>query len=228
MASHDPEPWAPAAIRSLDVRPGDRVLACCVSLATARMLAAEVGREGLLMVVGDARTAHQLANLRMPWLQAYAHALHGGERFGTFDAVLVCAMAPPPLPLAAWAALARDNLRLGGRVVLDLPGARSAPDLDAAAAAAGWPADRLAALAGVDDAGLVAALTTAGLRDARRELAATLLRAGSPADAVAGFARPLDLDDAAQRDLAAGLVRHARTTGPIELLVHRTRVVAKR
>lgn len=210
------------------MRPGDRVLACCVSLATARMLAAEVGRDGLLMVVGDARTAHQLANLRLPSLQAYAHALAGGERFGTFDAVLTCPMAPPPLPPAAWAGLARDNLRLGGRVVLDLPGLRSVPDLANAAAAAGWHPERLAALAGVDDGELAAAMTTAGLRDARRELAATLLRADSPAEAVAGFARALGLDDAGQRDLAAGLVRHARTTGPVELLVHRARVVAKR
>ena len=75
---------------------------------------------------------------------------------------------------------------------------------------------------------LAEALTAAGLRDVQRELASDLLRADCPGDAVAAFARPLALDDAAAADLAAGLVRAQGTTGPIELLVHRTRVRARR
>lgn len=228
MALVEPEPWAPAAIARLDLRPGDRALACNVSLATARALAAAVTRDGSLMVVGEARTAHQLANLRLPQLQAFAHPLRGGERFGAFDALLVCTTAAPSLPPSAWAELARANVRLGGRAVIDLPAPRSVPDLFAAAAAAGWPADRLAALAGPDDATLADAMTAAGLRDVQRELASDLLTADSPGDAVAAFARPLGLDDAAVADLTAGLVRAKGTTGPVELLVHRTRVRARR
>jgi ABC-2 type transport system ATP-binding protein len=77
-----------------------------------------------------------------------------------------------------------------------------------------------------ENVGRVTELT--GLRDVQRELASDLLRADSPGDAVAAFARSLDLDDAALADLAAGLVRAQRTTGPVELLVHRTRVRARR
>lgn len=228
MAAHDPEPWAPAALARLDVRPGDRALACCVSLATARALAAAVGRDGALVVVGDARTAHQLANLRLPQLQAFAHALRGDERFGAFDALLACPATGAPLPPKAWAALARTNLRPGGRAVFDLPGPRSVPDLFAAAELAGWPADRLQPLAGVDDAELADALAKAGLRDVHRDLAADLLRADAPADAVAVFARALQLDDRGQAELAAGLVRAKGSTGPLELLVARSRVRALR
>jgi hypothetical protein len=112
--------------------------------------------------------------------------------------------------------------------VFDLPAPNAVPGFAAAAAAAGWPAERLAALAGPDDGALADALRRAGLRDVQRELASDLLRADSPGDAVAAFARSLDLDDAALADLAAGLVRAQRTTGPVELLVHRTRVRARR
>lgn len=228
MALAEPEPWAPAALARLDVRPGDRALACCVSLATARALAAAVGRDGTLVVVGEPRTAHQLANLRLPQLQAFAHPLRGSARFGVFDALLVCAALAPDLPVAAWAELARANLRPGGRAVFDLPAPAAVPGLAAAAAAAGWPPARLAALAGTDETALADALTAAGLRDVQRELASDLLRADSPGDAVAAFARPLGLDDAAAADLTAGLVRAQGTTGPVELLVHRTRVRARR
>jgi hypothetical protein len=177
MAFAEPEPWAPAAIARLDVRPGDRALACCVSLATARALAAAVTRDGSLVVVGEPRTAHQLANLRLPQLQAFAHPLRGGARFGVFDALLVCANTAPDLSADAWAELARANLRPGGRAVFDLPAPNAVPGFAAAAAAAGWPAERLAALAGPDDGALADALRRAGLRDVQRELASDLLRA---------------------------------------------------
>jgi hypothetical protein len=228
MVFAEPEPWAPAAIARLDVRPGDRALACCVSLATARALAAAVTRDGSLVVVGEPRTAHQLANLRLPQLQAFASPLRDSARFGVFDALLVCANTAPDLPADVWADLARANLRPGGRAVFDLPAPNAVPGLAAAAAAAGWPAERLAALAGVDDGALATALGRAGLRDVQRELASDLLRADSPGDAVAVFARSLGLDDAAAADLTAGLVRAQGTTGPVELLVHRTRVRARR
>lgn len=228
MALAEPEPWAPAAIARLDLRPGDRALACAVSLATARALAAAVTRDGALVAVGEARTAHQLANLRLPQVQAYAHPLRGPARYGVFDALLVCAAAAPALAPAALAELARANLRPGGRAVFDLPAPDAVPALAAAAAAAGWPPTRLAALAGPDDGALAEALTAAGLRDVQRELASDLLRADSAGDAVAAFARPLGLDDAAIADLTAGLVRAQGAMGPVELLVHRTRVRARR
>lgn len=228
MVFAEPEPWAPAAIARLDVRPGDRALACCVSLATARALAAAVTRDGSLVVVGEPRTSHQLANLRLPQLQAFASPLRASARIGVFDALLVCANTAPDLPADVWADLARANLRPGGRAVFDLPAPNAVPGLAAAAAAAGWPTERLAALAGVDDGALATALGRAGLRDVQRELASDLLRADSPGDAVAVFARSLGLDDAAAADLTAGLVRAQGTTGPVELLVHRTRVRARR
>jgi hypothetical protein len=228
MVLSDPEPWMSAAIALLDVRRQDRLLACDVPVERARGLAALVGKDGSLTVVCDPASAEQLAALALPQVHVLAHRLTGDERFGTFDAVLVARTSGPLLPLGAYPELARRNLRPGGRLVLDLPGHGMVPDLATAWRDLGWDQDRLAPLRGVADDELADALRNAGLRNVHAVLGAHLMHASTPGDVVQAFAASLALDDDEQLQLTHGLVRVRGGTGPIDLLVHRTRVSALR
>lgn len=225
MAQAGEQPWFHAAVRLLDVRRQDRVLAVHVDLGQARDLAALVGSRGqLLLVLRDRDDGEQLAALGLPQVQVLVHALAGDERFGRFDALLVGPTTGPLLPLGAFADLARDNLRPGGRFVVDVPGADMVPELRTAANDLGWADERLAPLCGIADDHLVESLRNAGLRNVHGVLGAHLLRVASPAELVALFAPALGLDDDAAIDLAHALVRRNGGTGGMDALVHRTRV----
>lgn len=228
MPLSDPEPWMHAAIALLDVRRQDRLLACGVGVARARGLATLVGSEGELVVVCDQADAEQLAAMGLPNVHVLAHPLAGDERFGTFDAMLVATTTGPLLPPGAYPDLARGNLRPGGRLVLDLPGLSMVPDLASAWSALDWPRERLSPLTGIADDELADTLRHAGMRNVHSVLGAHLLHAATPGDLVETFARALGLDDAEQLQLTHALVRGKGGTGPLDVLVHRTRISALR
>lgn len=229
MTVADPTPWLAAAIGLLDVRRHDRLLACDVDVAGARRLAALVGKDGELVVVTrDAPTANQLAALGLGHVRVLARQLAGSESFGTFDALLVAPPTGPLLPLGAFLELARANLRPGGRLVLDVPGREMVPDLLEAGGTAGAAAERCAGLRGIADDELADTLRHGGMRNVHAVLGAHLLHLPSPADLVALFAPFLELDDDDVLTLTHALVRKKGGTGPLDALVHRTRVLALR
>jgi SAM-dependent methyltransferase len=229
MVSVDAEPWLPAAMSLLDVRRHDRLLAVGVPIAPARHLAARIGRDGeLVLVLRDRRQAEQLAALDLEHVQVVVNDAAAGERFGTFDAMLMAPATGPLPPLGALADLARANLRPGGRFVFDLPGAPMLPELLAAARDLGWPEARLGALHGCADDVLADGLRNAGLRAVHGVLGAHLLEAGSPGDLVDAYAEALDLGDDERLQLTHAVLRRASGTGPLSVLLHRTRVAGQR
>lgn len=229
MVSLDAEPWLPAAMSLLDVRRHDRLLAVGVPVAPARHLAARIGRDGeLVLVQRDRRQAEQLAALDLEHVLVVLSNADAGERFGTFDALLMAPNTGPLPPLGALADLARNNLRPGGRFVFDLPGAPMLPELLAAGRELGWPDARFAALHGCGDDELTDGLRNAGLRAVHGVLGSHLLEAGSPGDLIDAYAEVLDLGDDERLQLTHAVMRRGCGTGPLSVLLHRTRVAGQR
>jgi SAM-dependent methyltransferase len=229
MESADATPWLPAALGLLDIRRRDRLLAVGIAPAPARHLAARIGSDGeLLLVQPDPRRAEQMAAWQFEHVHVVLHDAAGGERFGTFDALLMAPSCAPLPSIGALADLARANLRPGGRFVFDLPGLPMVPELLAAARELGWDDARLQCLSGCSDDTLVEALRNAGLRNVHGVLGAHLLHLESPGDLVDLFAAELDLGDDERLQLTHALVRRAGSTGPFDALLHRTRVGGQR
>ncbi len=229
MSATGPSPWVHAAIGLLDVRRNDRLCVCDVDLGTVRDLATRVGRDGeLLAVLRSAEQARELAALDLPQVTVLAHPVLGGERFGTFDALLFAPRCGPLPTVGALVDLARANLRPGGRIVFDVPGSRMVPDLLAALPEAGLDPERGAPWCGIADDTLAEALRNGGLRNVNSVLGAHLVHAACAADLVAQFAVELALGDDELRQMAHALVRQKGTTEAIDALVHRTRVLALR
>lgn len=223
------QPWIAAAIALLDVRRQDRLLAIEPGLAQVRALAASVGSGGqLTLVLRDRGAAEHAAGLGLPQVTVLAHTTGGSERFGTFDALLMTPACGPLLALGAYADLAKQNLRPGGRFVVDVPGPDMVPDLCAAANELRWPDARFEALRGIADDQLAEALRNAGLREVTGVLGAHLLSLGTPGDLVFAFAEALDLAEPERLELTHALVRRRSGTGPCDVLVHRTRLLGRR
>lgn len=225
MPLADLQPWFHAAVGLLDVRRQDRLLAFDLDPVQARDLAALVGaRGGLVVILRDRDLAEQLAALDLPQVRVIAHRLAGDERFGTFDAALLAQATGPLLPMGAYADLARANLRPGGRLVVDVPGPEMVPDLGAAWTDLGWPRERWQPLQGLADDAFAASLRGAGLRNVHAVLGSHLLHLPTPGDLVEAFAAPLGLDERERLELTHALVRRRGSTGPLDVLVHRTRL----
>lgn len=223
------QPWFAAALALLDLRRQDRLLAIDVAAEHARPLATLVGSRGeLVLVLRDRQQAEGIAALALPQVTVLAHALTGDERFGTFDAMLLAPDTGPLLPLGCYPDLARSNLRPGGRFVVDLPGPDMVPDLRAAALDLRWPEARLEALRGIADDALAESLRNAGLREVSGVLGAHLVQVTTPGDLVGAFGDALDLGEDERLQLTHALVRRRGTTGPIDALVHRTRLLGRR
>jgi hypothetical protein len=130
MSDYGGHPWFGAALGLVEPRRQDRALLVCpASVHHARAVAAQVGTRGSVMVVEPERAlAEQIADAELPQVEVLALTPSGDERFGTFDVMVCCPFGLPPWPLDLWGEVARANLRPGGRLVVDLPGAEMSPD----------------------------------------------------------------------------------------------------
>ena len=222
-------PWFDSALTRLEPRRGERALALEPRRADVHALCVAFGDAGELTVVyRDRIAAEQWTGNQPPQLRVLAHATMGGERFGTFDAVLAAPKSGPLLPPEPFARLIRDNLRPGGRFVVDVPSIQMQPDIWSGWADLGWDDERLGPIRGPTDEELVAALRGAGLRSVESSLGSHLLAASSAAEFVAGFADDLELDEDEVIELAHAIVRNRQETGPVELLVHRSQASGRR
>ncbi|MBL8728125.1 MAG: hypothetical protein JNM25_06825 [Planctomycetes bacterium] len=222
-------PWFHTAVQLLDPRAKDRVLAFACTARETEALAHLVGTRGELTVVyEDRRTAEAIADRAPAHVEVAVRRLDGSERFGAFDAMLA-APAWGPLPgTLALGQLARHNLRPGGRCVVDLPAPEMLPELAGAAIDLGWPREHLAALRGVADDELAAAMHDAGLRGVHSLLATHLLHVGSPLELVDRFAAALPVTAPQRVELAHAIVRRRGSPAGLDALVHRTRLQAQR
>ena len=222
-------PWFDSALTRLEPRRGERALAFEPRQADVHALCVAFGDEGELTVVyRDRHAAEQWARNQPPQLRVLAHETTGGERFGTFDAIFAAPKSGPLLPPDLFARLIRDNLRPGGRFVVDLPSTEMQPDIGSGWADLGWDEERLAPIRGPADEELVEALRGAGLRSVENSLGSHLLAASSTAEFVAAFAEELELHEDEVIELAHAIVRKRQETGPVELLVHRSQATGRR
>jgi len=225
----DGRPWFHAAVKLLDPRPKDRVLALSCSAREAAALAHLVGHRGQLTVVQAERdVAEAIAGQVPAQVEIVVRRLDGSESFGSFDALLAAPCWGPLPASATLAAVARSNLRPGGRCVVDLPAPEMVPELASAAVDLGWPACHLDNLRGVADDDLAHAMRADHLRGVQSLLATHMLHIGSPLELVDLFAGALPVEPAQRVELAHAIVRRRGSPGPLDALVHRTRVQAQR
>jgi hypothetical protein len=229
MPRVDAQPWFEAAVQLLDLRRQDRVLVLHAEPQQVRSLAACVGSRGEVTAVQpDRESAETIAAFELPQVEVMAHTTRGDESFGSFDALLAVPRADPGWAKGAYADLPHHNLRPGGRLVLDLPGPDMVPDLHAVGRELGWSSKRLSPLRGYSDDQLAEVLRNAGLRAVQTLLGSHLLHLDSPYDLVDAFADALAATETQRTDLGQALVRRFGTTGAVDALVHRTRLVARR
>jgi hypothetical protein len=225
----DGQPWFHAAVQLLDLRSKDRLLALGCGAREACALAHLIGSRGTLIVVHGERAAAEAIAAQVPaHVEVVVHQPDGSERFGSFDALLAVPRWGPLPPVAAYGGLARQNLRPGGRCVVDVPAPEMLPELAGAAIELGWPAACLRSLRGTADDDLAAALRASGLRGVQGHLVTHLLQVGSPGELVDQFAEAMAATPAQRIELAHALVRRRGSAGGIEALVHRTCAQAQR
>lgn len=223
------QPWFDSALERLEVRRGNRVLAIDPSIPQVTALRSLVGNAGeLTLVVLDRHIAEQLAEHQWERVTVLAHVTTGEETFGTHDSLLIVPRTGPLLPVECYARLARNNLRPGGRFLIDLPAEDMIPDIRSAWEELGWDEERLQPLRGASDVELTEAAREAGLRSVHAALGSHLLRAGTAADLAAAFADALGLKDDEITELGHEIVRKRQQDGPLEALVHRTQVGGQR
>lgn len=229
MTRTDGQPWFHAALQLLDLRARDRVLLVQAGPVQVRDVALLVGKSGEVTVAqADRGLAEAIAALALPQVEVLLHPTVGDEQFGTFDAMLVAPRWQPTWVPGAYAELPRRNLRPGGRAVFDLPAPDMIPDLLAACRELGWPAPWLDLLCGRRDDEITEVLRNAGLRSVQSLLGAHLLSLDSPFDLSEDLCDRLHLGEQERTELGRALVRRLGGTGPAEVMVHRTRVQARR
>jgi hypothetical protein len=223
------QPWFDSALERLEVRKGNRLLAIDPSISEVIALRGVVGNSGqLTLVVQDRQIAEQLAEHLWARVTVLSHETTGGETFGSHDSVLIAPRTGPLLLVEDYAELIRNNLRPGGRFVIDLPAENMLPDIRNAWLELGWDEERLHALRGVRDIELTEAARAAGLRSVHAALGSHLLHAASPAELAVAFSETLGLNDDEITELAHAMVRLRQTDGPVDALVHRTQVRGQR
>jgi hypothetical protein len=223
------QPWFDSALERLEVRRGNRLLAIDPSIAEVTALRSLVGNAGeLTLVMLDRQIAEQIAEHQWERVTVLAHATTGDETFGTHDSMLVVPRTGPLLPTECYPRLARNNLRPGGRFLIDLPGEDMLPDVRKAWESLGWDEERLQPLLGANDIELTEAANTAGLRSVHAALGSHLLHADSATDLAAAFATPLGLSDDEITELGHEIVSKRQQDGPIDALVHRSQVAGQR
>lgn len=224
-----PQPWLEEDLEHLDLRRDDRcLLLSCPTPAHVAAVSQAVGRDARIVVVERRRArAEAAAELPHPALEVvHLDDAAGDEHFGTFDALLACPLTTLGWGLPVWTGLTRNNLRPGGRFVLDLPAETFCPTLRQACEQLDLPAEILARFCGPDEAELAAALRAAGMRNVEAAVGTHLLKLDSPLDLMralraTGAEAPWD-------DLGRVLIEMLRSNREVEVLCHRSRVHGQR
>lgn len=204
-----------------------RILVC--GAGSPRHLAAlrrAVGPQGLVFVVEPRLDAAEAAG--RSGIETLHYRIEGDERFGVFDAVVVCALDAEPWPAAACAALACHNLRVGGRLVVDLPAEPTCPTLATAWREIGGAPRPFEGLSTVSPKTWGRTLEEFGLRGVEAAETTYLVPFESADALAAAGAWLLGATTAQHEDLRLALVRELRTTGPVEVPWQRLRVTAMR
>lgn len=219
-------PWLAEVVQLLQLRRGSRVaLLGGWCRALVRAVAEPLGDGGELLVIEpDPELARSLAAIEHGAVQVLQYAPSGSERFGQFDALLVSALRVDAIPLAGLGACARDNLRPGGRFVVDVPSETSCETLFGSWREAGLDERGLSAWRGPSDGALARAMRGAGLRQVQSTVGTHLLRTDGPR-ALAEFAvAALRADPRVVDALHLALARRLATHGPADIVFRRTRV----
>ncbi len=225
--------WLAASMATLALRRGERVLVCDdLPANAAAQLARSVGSTGIVVVaVRRPRVdLHEVAgatrNLRVVDVHLTAASRHD---LGRFDACLAAPTLACAEPAARFAGVARHGLRLGGRLVLDLPGPGVNDDLHRCLAESGHArCVEAGTLAGYAVDAVREALESAGLRD----VAAHLLASMETLDDAAALVEMAAAVGDASVDLAAvHIVASAILAGraePVQSVWRRVRAAARR
>lgn len=225
MASDVEHPWFPEVMDLLDLRRRDRVLLITAPHPSyVEAVAQRVGSGGdILVLEPDPDAAAKVAEV-MPQVEIIALAPTGQEMFGTFDALLACPLSTPDWPLELWAGVTTRNLRPGGRFAIDLPGEELCEDLSSCWVEVGGSEKSLLPIRGPAEQDLATSLRQGGLRMVAAAVGTHIVRVDSP-HALASLGAALIHANVKQaEELGIALTRRLRTTGPVEVVFHRTRV----
>ncbi len=209
---------------------GERVLQITgQSLEQTKALLDLVGEEGrVLLVEADRGQAEVIRQLDHHALSVLAHVPQKGESFGLFDALFACPLRMPKWPRERWGDLASQNLRPGGRFLIDLPAEDFCNSLAKAWLQAGGSREQIACWSGPSESQLVESLGRAGLRRIEASLGTHLLRSESPRRLAEGSVSILGAESEMVESLHLALTEILGTTGAIELVCRRTRVKGMR
>lgn len=221
-----PQPWLTNALEQLDLRKGDRCLMLgCPTSAHLVAVSQIVGREaGIVVVEPDVGLAERASKSPHEHLEVLAYKPEAGDRFGTIDAVLACPLTTMDWSLELWANLIPINLRPGGRFVLDLPAKTPCEPLHRAWQGLAGSPNALSLLCGPSEEEVALALRDSGLRKVETSVGTHLLHLESPyvlgqVVQELGMTAPAHIGDLDRR-----LIEILETTGPIDVVFHRTRV----
>ena len=221
-----PQPWLADALELLDLRRNDRVLVFSApTMAHVAAVRQSVGSGGRTMVIEPDRVAAtQIAKTTREGVEVVNRVPSAGESLGDFDAMLACPLLTLGLQPAFWGSLLSDNLRPGGRFVLDLPGEEMNDTLAACWLESEGEAEALAALRGPSKDELARALEGAGLRDLSASVATHMVHLESPFALAGLMLEAGDLNEQRVEDLGRRLVEKLKTAKETDVVFHRTRV----
>jgi hypothetical protein len=226
----DWQPWFAEAIGRLHLRKGSRVLMLTASTPDlANHALAAVGRQGHVTVLEpDRDRAARAEQLEHDGLAVISYRPEGQESFGPHDGLVACPATDPDWPPNLWGAVAKANLRPGGRFVVDLPAPRHCEVVEDACGHIGAPAELLAHWNGPSEAALAQLLQADGLRAIEPQSLAFPVAFPSPHEAALVVCDRLGAGRRLVDSLQLALARQFGTNGPIELLFRRSRVTGMR
>lgn len=220
-----PQPWLEDALEQLNLRRRDRCLVLtCPTQAHIVAVSQIVGQTAHIVVVEpDEELAEFASRGKHDNLEVLAFEPSGHERFGTFDALLACPLTTIGWSIEIWTELIVNNLRPGGRFVLDLPAENLCDPLTRAWSQVGGDPEALRQITGPSESTLAETLRRRGLRSVEASMGTHLSRLENPY-VLSEFMRSIWDDAAMQDDLARTLVEVLQTTGEVDVVFHRTRV----
>lgn len=221
-----PQPWLADALELLDLRRNDRVLVFSApTMAHVAAVRQSVGSGGRTLVIEpDRLAARQIDDATLADVEVLHQAPSSDESLGDFDAMLACPLLTLGLTPGFWCNLFINNLRPGGRFVLDLPGEEMNDHLAACLLESGSGSDALERLRGPSKSDLMSALGAAGLRDLSASVATHLVHLESPFALTNLVRDAADLNKEAVEDLGRRLVERLKTANDVDFVFHRIRV----